>query len=291
VTAIVVDRSPHGLVVVSGEDATTFLQSLVSQDLDPIEDGASARSMLLTPQGKLGVVFRATRVGDEWWLDTDADFGSVLAESLNRYRIRVKVEIADRTETTGLVSVIGTLDPPTTMLAIPTTWGDVSGTDFLGPRSEAHETFELLAREHETWSAARFEAFRIEQGVPRLGVDLNDKTIPQEAFLDLDAVSFTKGCFLGQELVARIDSRGHVNRYLRRLAVDGTVVPPRGAAVIAGDGDKEVGAITSAAAVPDEDRVVALAMVRREIDPPADVTLRWEAGEAQAHVLASEDRP
>lgn len=285
-TTFVVDRSPHGLVVVSGDDATTFLQSLVSQDLDPIEQGGSARSMLLTPQGKLGVVFRATRVGDEWWLDTDADFGPVLAESLNRYRIRVKVEIVDHTETTGLVSAIGELDQPVTTLAIPTKWGDVAGTDLLGPMSEARTTFDLLAQGHEVWTADRFEAFRIEQGVPRQGVDLDEKTIPQEAFLDVDAVSFTKGCFLGQELVARIDSRGHVNRYLRRLAVDGAVVPPRGATVVAGD--KEVGALTSAAAVPGEDRVVALAMVRREVDPPADVTLRWDAGDAhaQAHVLA-----
>ena len=283
-TASIVERTPHGLVVVGGDDATTFLQSLVSQDLDAVEQGASARSMLLTPQGKLGVVFRATRLGDEWWLDTDADFGPVLAESLSRYRIRVKVEIVDRTETTGLVSVIGTIDQPTTMLAIPAHWGEVTGTDFLGPMSEAHTTFEHFSRDNEAWDADRFEAFRIEHGVPRMGVDLDDKTIPQEAFLDVDAVSFTKGCFLGQELVARIDSRGHVNRYLRRLAVDGAVVPPRGAAVVAGD--KEAGAITSAAAVPGKDRVVALAMVRREVDPPADVTLRWDGTEAQGHVLA-----
>ena len=287
-STFVVDRSPHGLVVVSGDDATTFLQSLVSQDLDPIEQGASARSMLLTPQGKLGVVFRATRVGDEWWLDTDADFGSLLAESLNRYRIRVKVEIVDRTETTGLVSMIGNIDQPatnqpTTMLAIPAQWGDAAGTDLLGPLSEAHKMCELLAREHELWDAGRFEAFRIEHGVPRLGIDLDDKTIPQEAFLDVDAVSFTKGCFLGQELVARIDSRGHVNRYLRRLAVDGAVVPPRGALVVAGE--KEVGAITSAAAVVGEDRVVALAMIRREVEPPADVTVRWGDTEVSAHVF------
>ena len=283
-TAFVVDRSPHGLLVVSGDDATTFLQSLVSQDLDAIEQGGSARSMLLTPQGKLGVVFRATRLGDEWWLDTDRDFGSVLAESLTRYRIRVKVDIVDRTETTGLVSMIGEVDQPTAMLAIPAHWGEVTGTDFLGPLSEAHATFEFFSKTCEAWDAERFEAFRIEHGVPRMGADLDDKTIPQEAFLDVDAVSFTKGCFLGQELVARIDSRGHVNRYLRRLTVVGAVVPPRGAAVVAGD--KEVGAITSASAVPGEDRVVALAMVRREVDPPADVTLRWDATEAPGHVLA-----
>lgn len=284
-TAFVVDRSPHGLVVVGGPDATSFLQSLVSQDLDSIGDGASARSMLLTPHGKLGFVFRATHVGEEWWLDTDAEFGPALAEALTRYRIRVKVDIDDRTETTGLVSVIGTVDETTTLLAIPTQWANQSGTDFLGPVSEARDLLELLsgANAVDVWDAERFEAFRIEMGVPRMGVDLDEKTIPQEAFLDRDAVSFTKGCFLGQELVARIDSRGHVNRYLRRLRVEGSQVPPRGAAVVAGD--KEVGAVTSAAAVPNEDRAVALAMVRREVEPPTDVTVRWDRGELRAEVL------
>ena len=286
----VAERSPHGLVVVSGADATAFLQSLVSQDLEAVDDGTSARSLLLTPQGKLGVLFRATHVGDEWWLDTDAPYGPVLAESLTRYRIRVKVDIVDRTATTGLVSVIGDIDEPASMLAILTRWGDVTGTDFLGPLSEAHQTFELLSRGRERWDAARFEAFRIEMGVPRLGLDLDDKTIPQEAFLEQDAVSFTKGCYLGQELVARIDSRGHVNRHLRRLRVDGASVPPHGATVVDANG-KDVGAVTSAAAVPGDDRIVALAMIRREVEPPADVTLRWDAGEARAlaHVLASLD--
>jgi len=286
VTAFVVDRSPHGLVVVSGADATSFLQSLVSQNLDAIADGGSARSLLLTPHGKLGVVFRVTRVGGEWWLDTDADYGPRLAESLTRFRIRVKADIDDRTESTGMVSIFGAGagDAGAGTVSIPIRFGDTEGVDLLGSLADAPRVLESLVGV-ERWDADRFEAFRIEVGVPRMGLDLDDTTIPQEAFLDRDAVSFTKGCFLGQELVARIDSRGHVNRFLRRLRVDGPSVPPHGAAVIAAG--KDVGAVTSAAALPDEDRVVALAMVRREVEPPADVTLRWDGGEAQAHVLAS----
>ncbi|MEX2268429.1 MAG: glycine cleavage T C-terminal barrel domain-containing protein [Acidimicrobiia bacterium] len=277
------DRSPRGLVVVSGPDATSFLQSLVSQDLDAIGSGASGPSLLLTPKGKLDAVFRATRVGDdEWWLDTEADYGPRLAESLTRYRIRVKADIEDRTASTGLVSAIG-LDVAggSNTVTIPTRWGDVNGIDVVGPVGALESVLPDAAR----CSPEAFEAFRIEHGVPRLGVDIDDTTIPQEAFLERDAVSFTKGCFLGQELVARIDTRGHVNRYLRQLRVDGPAVPARGAVVHAGD--KEVGAVTSAASVPGEDRVVALAMVRREINPPADVTLRWDGGQAPAHVLAS----
>jgi folate-binding protein YgfZ len=133
-------------------------------------------------------------------------------------------------------------------------------------------------------SAGEFDALRIAAGVPVLGLDVDDSTIPQEAGLEIDAVSFTKGCFIGQELVCRIDSRGHVNRFLRRLSLPGTTVPPHGAEVARDD--KVVGTVTSATAVPDDERVVALAMIRREVEPPAEVTVRWNGGDAPAVVLA-----
>ena len=280
----VVDRSPHGLVVVHGPDATSFLQSLVSQDLDVIADGATARSLLLTPQGKLDVVFRATRVGDDWWLDTDAAYGPRLAESLNRFKIRVKAEIEDRTSTTGMVSVIGAVPAVdlSEVRVLPTTWLDTNGDDVIGPVAGVRAALDQLDSAIERWSPEQFDAFRIEAGVPQLGVDIDEKTIPQEAFLERDAVSFTKGCFLGQELVTRIDTRGHVNKYLRRLSVDGSNVPPRGAVVVV-DG-KEVGTLTSAAAVPGDGRVVALAMVRHEVEPPAAARVRWDGREANAEV-------
>ena len=114
--------------------------------------------------------------------------------------------------------------------------------------------------------ADEYERARIEAGIPRLGLDLDESTIPQEAWLDRDSVSFTKGCFLGQELVARIDSRGHVNRLLRWLRPsDGAIVLARDAEVEV-DG-KVVGQVTSA--VPG----LALGYVRREVDPPAPATV------------------
>lgn len=107
------------------------------------------------------------------------------------------------------------------------------------------------------------DAARIAAGVPRLGRDLDDSVIPQEADLDLDAVSFTKGCFVGQELVCRIDSRGHVNRHLRLLEVDDAATAPVGGPLVH-DG-REVGVVTSAASG------VALGYVRREVEPGARV--------------------
>ena len=110
------------------------------------------------------------------------------------------------------------------------------------------------------------EATRIAAGVPRMGAELDDSVIPQEAFLELDAVSFTKGCFIGQELVCRIDSRGHVNRFLRHVVpADSGVTLPVGAEIIVGE--KVVGSITSSSAG------IALGFVRREVDPPVDAAV------------------
>jgi len=288
---VIFDRSPWGLVVVSGPDATSFLQAIVSQDLDPVDDGETVASLLLHPQGKLDVAFRATRRGEEWWLDTQADYGPHLAEALGRYKIRVKVDIDDRTSETGLASVVGesvwAISAPqggtiaqTHLLS--TEWGGVEGVDVVGPVAAVRAWIDASGLRG--GSDEEFEALRIEAGVPRLGVDVDDSTIPQEAGLEVDAVSFTKGCFLGQELVCRIDARGHVNRFLRRLSLPGTAVPAHGAE-IARD-DKVVGVVTSATAVPGEDRVVALAMLRREVEPPAEVTVRWDGADAPAVVLA-----
>jgi hypothetical protein len=126
-----------------------------------------------------------------------------------------------------------------------------------------------------------FEAARVRAGVPRQGRDIDERTIPQEAFLEVDAVSFTKGCFLGQELVCRIDNRGHVNRLLRGLQLGEmgiATTPPAGAGIVVAD--KEVGALTTVAR--SEGGVVALGYIRREVEVPADVLVRWDGGEAPA---------
>jgi folate-binding protein YgfZ len=133
-------------------------------------------------------------------------------------------------------------------------------------------------------SPEAYEAVRIEAGIPEMGRELDDRTIPAETGLVDRSVSFTKGCYTGQELVARIDSRGgNVPRHLRGVVVAGDVVPPVAAAVEV-DG-KEVGRLTSAAVSPGLGPV-ALAYVRRAVQPPADVTVAWESGSAAARVQA-----
>jgi folate-binding protein YgfZ len=266
-----VDRSDRGFVTVTGPDAFSFLQALVSADLDGLADGDAVHSLLLTPQGKLDVDFRLVRVGDDAWLDCDPGLGAQLAASLLRFKIRVQADVTDRTGEFGMLSYFGEDADDTTVPAglqlVPTRWGH----DLLGPRAA------LPTVEHVVDPAA-FDAWRIEEGIPVQPADIDGSTIPQEAFLEEDAVSFTKGCFLGQELVCRIDSRGHVNRFLRRFtAIDGDWPEPGAEVVVDG---KVVGALTSVA--PRELPTGALGYVRREVEPPASVELRWAGGTARA---------
>jgi len=292
----VVDRSPRGAVLVTRPDARSFLQALVSADVDAVGDGLGVHSLLLSPQGKLDVDFRLFRVGDDAWLDCEREVGPQLAASLLRFRVRVKVDVVDRTAESGLLSIIGPESVarfpgpvPEAVLHAHVAWGDARvvrtdwagtpGLDLMGPRAAVDEIAVALAGAGlPAIGAVAFEAFRVSTGVPRQPVDVDDTTIPQEAFLERDAVSFTKGCFLGQELVCRIDSRGHVNRFLRKLTdIDGAW-PPTGAEIVV-DG-KVVGAITSVA--PADVPTGALGYVRREVVVPAPVELRWEGGHAVA---------
>jgi folate-binding protein YgfZ len=273
----------RGVVVVSGPDALSFLQALVSADLDPLGPGDHVESLLLTPQGKLDVAFRLLRVADdELWLDTDPGLGAQLAASLDRFRIRVDAEVVDRSDDLGVLSLIGPAAPASVDVSddarvVPT----VHGVDVIGPRVTLPAVDGVP-----TVDAEVYDAWRIEQGIPLQPLDIDEKTIPQEAELEVDAVSFTKGCFLGQELVCRIDSRGHVNRFLRRFeSIDGDW-PARGAEVVVDD--KVVGALTSVAT--EELPTGALGYVRREVEPPATVDLRWDGGSARATAVTRTPR-
>src|SRR4051794_37623756 len=268
-----VDRSDRGFVTVAGPDTFSFLQALVSADLDPLADGDAVHSLLLAPQGKLDVDFRLLRVSaEEAWLDCAPGFAPQLTTSLTRFRIRVKADIVDRSGELGMISRIGTGDDDVSVPEGVHRIDTAGGFDLVGRRDElpAVATVDPIA----------YEAWRIEQAIPVQPADVDDTTIPQEAFLEQDAVSFTKGCFIGQELVCRIDSRGHVNRFLRRIADIEGDWPPVGAEIVV-DG-KVVGALTSVA--PPELPTGALGYVRREVEPPSAVELHWDGGAASARV-------
>jgi folate-binding protein YgfZ len=314
--AALVDRCARGAVLVDGPDAVTFLQGLLSQDIAGLADGQGVHALLLQPQGKLDSDLRLLRVGDAAWLDCEVGRGEALAASLRRFKIRIKAEVEDRTGAWGSLTLRGPEVAARVEAAggpalpgephghvafgrgtgatrlVRADWpGGPPGADLVGPVGELSGVWTaLVAAGFRPAGLTAYEAARVRAGVPRQGFDIDEKTIPQEAFLELDAVSFTKGCFLGQELVCRIDSRGHVNRLLRAIRIEKAGIdttPPAGAGIVVGD--KEVGALTTVAR--SGDGVVALGYVRREVEMPAEVVVRWDGGEAPAVAAALPDRP
>ena len=266
------------VVHATGPDAASFLQGQISQDVEGLADGASTWSFLLEPTGKVVAWLRVTRAGDGFVLDVDEDWGAAVAERLQRFRLRVPVEFDVSAQRCVAVRGPGAAGVRPNRRALPVDWPGVEGFDLLGDDAVVPEGVRVC-------SLDAYEAVRVEAGVPAMGRELTEATIPAEAgeWLVAAGVSFTKGCYTGQELVARIDSRGgNVPRHLRGVVVGTNVVPPAGAAVTV-DG-KVVGVLTSVAESLERRAPVALGYVRRAVEPPADVTITWDGGSAPARV-------
>ncbi len=273
------------VVRVAGPDASKFLQGQLSQDVNGIETGGSAWSLLLAPQGKVVTLLRIAHEADDSFLvDTEGGWGDAMVERLQRFKLRVKCDIeplawrcvAVRGPSAHQVATGGT------GLALAADWPGLAGVDLLGDAPVAPPHVVDCRME-------AYEAVRIECGLPLMGREFDDRTIPAEAGVVEATVSFTKGCYTGQELVARIDSRGgNVPRRLRGLVFEGRfeggVLPPVGAEVRSGD--KVVGHLTSVARSIDLGVPVALAYVGRAVSPPATVEVSWEGGSSPARAEA-----
>lgn len=300
-TATEVDRD---VVRVSGPDAVAYLQGQLSQNVERLDVGATTWSFVLQPTGKVDVWCRVTRTADDTYiLDVDGGAGEALVARLRRFLLRTKAEIEPLEDWRCMavrgpgavdagrqpesdIGVDAEIDTDAEVtnaeglagLRVPAGWPGVEGTDLLGPLVEPPTGVASASRED-------YEALRIVSGVPAMGAELTDKTIPAEAgqwIIDA-SVDFTKGCFTGQELVARIDSRGgNVPRHLRGLVVAGAIVPPTGATVRVGDAD--VGTVTSSARSAAIGATVALAYVGRAVEPPTEATVTWDEGEAAASI-------
>ena len=238
------------VVQVAGPDAATFLHSQLSQDIRPLAVGDSAWSFLLQPTGKIEVLLRIQRVGDESFvLDTDAGFGEVMVARLDRFKIRVKVEITELLW--NCIAVRGKGAAAVLRPAVAeglASWG--GGVDLLGEAPSAPSGAAA-------GSADDLLAARIDASWPAMGSEIvPGETIPGETGVVDVAVNFTKGCYPGQELVERMDSRGATApRSLQRVTV------PAGTAV--GDaytiGGQPAGVVTSVHGGN------ALAMVKRSM--------------------------
>jgi folate-binding protein YgfZ len=273
VGAVWLDRD---FLKVKGPDTFSWLQGQLSQDVSALSAGDSVESFLLQPQGKVDAMVRVTRTDDdEAVIDVDGGFGAAVAERLNRFKLRIKADVEELDWRCLALRGPKAHDlVPITGAVVDADWPGLPGLDVIGVEPGVPEDVRLCG--DEAWQAVRIEA-----GIPVMGAELTERTIPAEAGVVERTVNFTKGCFTGQELVARIDSRGgNVARHLRGVVMAGEMVPPVGAAVVV-EG-KETGSLTSVARSPGRGAPVALAYVRRDVVPPADCEVRWEGGQASA---------
>jgi folate-binding protein YgfZ len=288
------------IVKVSGPDAEPYLQGQLSQDVVALREGGWAWSLVMQPQGKLVALVRVYRAGGtEFFLDTDAGTGPALVERLVRFRLRTKAEVeqlpwraiavrgpraagpvqaaasepaqgATAGRVADVAAPVGSAAGPDHAVArgsvgdegllVPFRWDGLAGYDLFGQAPGLLAGVTVVSRD-------AYEAARIEAGFPRHGAELDERTIAAEAGLVETSVSFTKGCYTGQELIARIDSRGsNVPRRIRGFLLDGHAQPGDELFPDRSGAGKVVGRLTSVALSP---RLgwVALGYAARGIEP------------------------
>jgi tRNA-modifying protein YgfZ len=243
---------PRDYVGVRGPEAKDFLQRMVSNDVSQ----EACEALLLTPKARVIAPLTVwRRSADDFLLLTEPELGEVVLRHLTRMRLRAQVDISSEEHTSHVV---------------------LGGDDGITTRDYGTPAVEVLDADLEpTLGEEELERLRVLAGTPRWGREIDDRILPAEAGLDETAISFTKGCYPGQEPVARLRHRGRANRGLRVLAVEGDELPTYDAELTY-EG-KPVGRVTSA--VQDTGRVAALAFVRREV--PEDAVLSCEVRPAR----------
>jgi folate-binding protein YgfZ len=248
---------------VTGADRVAFLQGQCTNDIKNLPVGQSCYAAFLNAKGKMRGDAHIICLADAFLLEASAR----LAASLEKFIITEDVVIEDLSASLGDWLLIGP------KAAAPV--GAVNFSSALGVGVIA-----TAAPPGQPISAETLEILRVEAGLPKFGVDMDENTIPNEAGLENRAINYEKGCYIGQETIARIKTYGHVNRNLVQLRVEGADVPKRGEKILAGD--RDVGQVTSAVRSVRLGKPVALGYVRREFAKPGT---KLNLGDQQAEVL------
>jgi len=259
----VVDLSHRGVVTVTGPDRLGWLHSLTTQHLERLEPGRGVTALVLSPQGHIEHALYGVDDGETFWAHTEPGTAPALVAWLDRMRFLMRVEVADRSDAYAVVWTPG--DSAGEHLA-RAGQDSLGGRELFLPRAELGSVLTDAPRAG-MWA---YEARRIAAGVPRVGVDTDHRTIPNEAGLIGVAVHLDKGCYRGQETVARVHTLGRPPRRLVRLHLDGSVdaLPEPGTALeLAG---RAVGFVGSSAR-HHELGPVALGLVKRNVPVDADL--------------------
>lgn len=313
----ITDISHRGRIRVTGEDRTTWLQSIISNDILPLKPGQGIYSSLLTHKGKMVSYFRVYPLPESIWVEDAGEIGDTTFQALRKFLLYgTKAKMEQATESWGLLLVSG---PRATDLINTAFKVDAKALDALRPLNVltatigAHQA--LLIRSEETgevdievlvptdglveaWDSLweigspmglraigsdTRDALRIEAGFPKAGIDLNEEIVPPEANLEGKAFSLSKGCYPGQEVVARMDTYGSVRRRLIGLVLKDPVIPSKGTKLFSGD--REVGWVTSAAHSPQLGRTIAFGFPLRDFATAGTIlALELDDGKHEATV-------
>ncbi len=316
-TVGILDLSFRGRLCITGADRQTFLHGQVTNDVKLLHPGTGCYAALITAKGKMQSDLHIWCLADELLLDFEPGLSEVVAQRLDKYIIAADVQIVDAAPAYGLLSVQGPkaeaaaralgmtweipVKPASFSTTTDTTLGQLylmhqprtgtSGFDLFVPSASMGAVADKLIASAKLFGgrAAGWDALelaRIEAGIPRYGADMDETNLPPEAGLDARAISYTKGCYIGQEVLARIRTYGQVSKALRglRLADDLRKLPVRGDKLFK-DG-KEAGYITSAILSTALGAKLALGYVRREANQVGnELTLRTVAGESSARIV------
>jgi len=251
--------SPRALWKLSGPDATRYLNGQVTNDITHLADGTACYAAVCTAKGRMEGDVTIARHADEFYLDADSELRESLGARLEKYLIADDAVFEDLSGQWTLLHIFGKTKPSATE------------TGFV----IAHNRFGIPG--HDVWEPVRkglgaidapvetdvLETLRLEHGIPRWGAELTTATLPPEAGPRmLEAISYTKGCYVGQETIARLKSVGHVNRSLVFLKSDSAAFPVAGAKLVLAD--REVGVVTSSGYSPRLERGIALGYAQRQ---------------------------
>lgn len=262
----IVDRGHHQVLRISGPDRLALLHSLTSQRFEGLAAGEGTSALVLSPQGHIEHGMTGVDDGEGFWAVCEPGAGTALADFLLRMRFMMRVEVEDLTAEHQLLWVGSTVELPDGVMG----WASpmAGGREVLWSRGRA-------LPEHVPAGLWAFEALRIAAGVPRIGLDTDHRTIPNE--IGLWGTHLDKGCYRGQETVARVHNLGRPPRRLTRLLLDGSVdaLPAQGGEVLV---EQRSQGVMGSSARHHEDGPIGLALVKRGLSPDSTVLVASEDG-------------
>jgi len=297
-----IDQSPRGKLRIKGKDRIDFLHGMVTNDIKKLTPGAGLYAVFTNEKAKMLSDARIYCLPDVLWVDLEPEVTDKIQKHLDKYTLVSDVTIENQTDAFGLLSIYGpsSLAIMTQMIGSEpstkehsTMTFSLDGVPILAARNEitgegGYDLYIPIDRMIPTWNRLiqiggpyglrpvgldALDSLRIEAGIPRYGIDMDESTFPMEAGLEKRAISYTKGCYIGQETIARADAQGRMNKRLMGLELTSTSAPTIGQAVQApsapsGTQERVVGTITSAIESPTLGKVIAMGYLHRDFAEP-----------------------